>query len=122
MMRFCEHHEGRMRALCCDLGLESTLSRDEAHLAARKARHDPYDLDALDMTRRALMALAVQIVRRNDIDAHMVGCPLCFFVTEAIRMDWMGNVARRVRERVREAEKQRQADIERNREIERAQR
>jgi len=122
MMRFCEHHEGRMRALCCDLGLEHTISRDAAHLAARKARNDPYDLDALDLTRRALMALAAVIVSKNDLDAHRVGCPLCLFVTESIRMDWMGNVARRVRERVRDAAAQKQADIERNRELERAQR
>lgn len=119
-MRFCEHHERRMRGACCDLGLESMISRDADHLAARKSRNDPYDVDPLDVMQRSLMALAAAIVRRNDIDAHLVGCPLCFFVTEAIRAGWVDNVAKKVGERVRQAQAQKLADIARNRELEEA--
>jgi hypothetical protein len=119
-MRICEHHERRMRSICCDLGLQFRISRDAAHLAARRARNDRFDVDPLDLMQRSIMGLGAAVVRNNGIDPAFVGCPLCFFNEEAMRAGWVDNVAKAVQEKITGLESERRADQERNRELEEA--
>lgn len=114
----CNHHERQLRALCCDLGLEAHISLSPEILAVRRARNDPTDIDPLDLAKRAVQALASVICRENRTDMRIIGCPLCFFASEARSNDWTGNIARTIATRVRKAQQQKLDEIERNRQLE----
>jgi hypothetical protein len=112
-VRFCDPHIGTVRSMCCDLGIESRISRDEAHLRERLARRDPYDIDPLHQSLVAIRGLAEAIMRRNVTGAKVLGCPLCIWRDEAIRAGWIDNIAKSVRDLVNRRDAEKLADQER---------
>jgi hypothetical protein len=112
-VRFCEKHVARVRGMCCELGLESRISRDEAHLRERLANRDTFDIDPLYHALLALRILAVAVAERNNVHAKLMGCPLCVWAVEATQHDWMNKAATSVRDLVNRRDAEKRADQER---------
>lgn len=114
-MKFCDPHIARMRAVCCDLGLEARISRDAAHLTERLAKRNPYDIDPLHHALLSLRMLANRVVAHNHLNPELIGCPICLFHEEALRAGWIDNVAKALDAFVKRKDAEKLADIERTR-------
>lgn len=119
-MKFCDRHVGKVRAMCCDLGLEARISRDEEHLRERLAKRDPYDIDPLYQSLLALRIMATAIAGRNNLHCALVSCPLCVWIVESTRADWLNKVATATRDLVNRRDAEKLADQQRTLEAEEA--
>lgn len=117
-MRFCDPHVARLRSVCCDLGFEDRISRDEAHLRERLAKRNPYDIDPLHHALLSLRMLANRVAMHNHFNPALIDCPLCLFHEEALRAGWIEETGRALAVFIKRKDAEKLADIERTRQVE----
>lgn len=80
-VRFCAHHESRMKSAVQGLGLWPRVSKTVEELRARLAKNNPYDPDPLMLLHNMVIGRARHMAALNDVALERE-CPVCVFAVE----------------------------------------
>jgi hypothetical protein len=118
-MKFCMKHLAHVEQAIRDHGLWNRVSKSGSELVARHARHDPYDVDPLELLALMVTARARHVLAVNDAKQDEGACPSCILEGDHLTI---AQAAQSVATRIATLDREKLADIERSREIERLQR
>lgn len=118
-MKFCGKHLAQVEEAIRGHGLWSRVSLTTSELVARHARHDPYDVDPLELLALMVTARARHVIAVNGAAQDANACPSCILMGDHLTIS---QAAQSVATRIATLDREKLLDIERGRELDRAQR
>lgn len=116
-VRFCAHHESKMKTAVQDRGLWPRVSQSSEQLQARLARNDPFDPDPLMLLHNMIMGKARHAAAMNDVTLTD-RCPICFFDVGL----WIDEASDAIKKRIGQLDEEKLVDQVHQVELDKAQR